>query len=71
MASLVATGCLSVPAGGMALERVEEMLASYGTDVALLIGGALLSAGDDLVSQARVFSRRVAEAATQSAGPDA
>jgi len=55
----------------MALERVEEMLASYGTDVALLIGGALLSAGDDLVSQARVFSRRVAEAATQSAGPDA
>jgi len=36
---------LPVPAGGLAVERVAEIVAFYGTDVMLLIGGALL-AGD-------------------------
>ncbi|MCX6451010.1 MAG: RuBisCO large subunit C-terminal-like domain-containing protein [Actinobacteria bacterium] len=33
------------PAGGMSIERIPEMLDSYGNDIALLIGGAL-SRGD-------------------------
>jgi ribulose-bisphosphate carboxylase large chain len=32
---------LPAPAGGMTLERVPEMIATYGADVALLIGGEL------------------------------
>jgi ribulose-bisphosphate carboxylase large chain len=34
---------IPVPAGGMTLQRVPEMLDFYGRDVLLLIGGALLS----------------------------
>jgi ribulose-bisphosphate carboxylase large chain len=49
-----------VPAGGMTLDRVEEMLEFYGRDVILLIGGALLAAGSDLTGQAQAFARRVA-----------
>jgi ribulose-bisphosphate carboxylase large chain len=37
---------LPVPAGGLALDRVDELVAFYGCDVMLLIGGALLGAGD-------------------------
>ena len=48
-----------VPAGGMTLDRVTEMLAFYDRDVILLIGGALLAAGDDLTQQVRAFTRRV------------
>lgn len=54
--------CLPVPAGGMAPERVEEMVGTYGTDVALLIGGALLAAGDGLDREAARFVARVAAA---------
>jgi ribulose-bisphosphate carboxylase large chain len=35
--------CVPVPAGGMLLERIPEMLDFFGTDVMLLIGGSLLS----------------------------
>ena len=49
-----------VPAGGMTLDRVTEMLEFYDRDVILLIGGALLAAGNDLTEQARAFTRRVA-----------
>lgn len=35
-----------MPGGGMTLERVPQMLAMYGSDVALLIGGALSAEGD-------------------------
>src|SRR3974377_184446 len=38
-----------VPAGGMTTARVPELLAFYGADVMLLIGGALLQAGSQLV----------------------
>ena len=51
--------CAPVPAGGMSVERVDEMLAFYGRDVILLIGGALLAAGDALAERAREFVTRV------------
>ncbi len=44
-----------VPAGGMTVERVPELLGFYGTDVMLLIGGSLLLAGDRLLERARAF----------------
>ena len=46
---------LPVPAGGMTVERVGEMLSFYGPDTMLLIGGALLSAGDELAAASRAF----------------
>jgi ribulose-bisphosphate carboxylase large chain len=51
-----------VPAGGMSVERVPEMIADYGSDTMLLIGGALLSAGDALPERSREFVTRVAAA---------
>jgi ribulose-bisphosphate carboxylase large chain len=53
---------LPVPAGGMSVERVEEMAASYGSDTMLLIGGGLLSARDQLLERSRDFVRAVAKA---------
>jgi ribulose-bisphosphate carboxylase large chain len=50
-----------VPAGGMTTERVPEMLAFYGADVMLLVGGALLAARERLAEEAARFSRSVAE----------
>jgi ribulose-bisphosphate carboxylase large chain len=35
-----------VPAGGMTVERTSELLDFYGADAILLIGGALLAAGE-------------------------
>jgi ribulose-bisphosphate carboxylase large chain len=48
-----------VPAGGMTLSRVAEMLDFYGTEVMLLIGGALLEAGEDLVEATASFTAAV------------
>jgi ribulose-bisphosphate carboxylase large chain len=53
-------GALPVPAGGMTVDRVPEMLDVYGRDTMLLIGGGLLSAGDELAKRAREFVARVA-----------
>jgi ribulose-bisphosphate carboxylase large chain len=50
---------LAVPAGGMLLERVDELLEFYGTDTMLLIGGNLLIARERLLERARDFVRRV------------
>ena len=50
-----------VPAGGMSVERVPEMIADYGTDTMLLIGGGLLAAGDALPERSREFARKVRE----------
>lgn len=50
---------LPVPAGGMTVERVDEMLDHYGTQCMLLIGGGLLTAGDALGERAREFVARV------------
>jgi ribulose-bisphosphate carboxylase large chain len=45
----------------MTTERVPEMLAFYGADVMLLVGGALLAARERLAEEAARFSRSVAE----------
>jgi ribulose-bisphosphate carboxylase large chain len=50
---------LPVPAGGMSVERVPEMVADYGADTMLLIGGGLLSAGEDLLARSREFVESV------------
>lgn len=44
-----------VPAGGMTVARVPEMLESYGRDTMLLIGGALLDARERLLEKSREF----------------
>ena len=48
-----------VPAGGMSLQRVPEMVRFYGRDVILLIGGDLHRHGPDLTASCREFSRLV------------
>lgn len=53
---------LPVPAGGMSVERVPEMIVAYGLDTMLLIGGGLLSAGDALPARCREFVTAVATA---------
>lgn len=52
---------LPVPAGGMTLDRVGDMKASYGEDAMFLIGGGLLTAGDRLLERCREFVAMVAE----------
>lgn len=56
-----------VPAGGMSVERVPEMLEVYGRDVCLLIGGGLLSAGRELASRGREFVDSVRTLSQRSA----
>jgi ribulose-bisphosphate carboxylase large chain len=51
---------MPVPAGGMKLERVDELVDFYGPDTMLLIGGDLLIAGDRLVERGREFADSVA-----------
>jgi ribulose-bisphosphate carboxylase large chain len=54
---------LPMPAGGIKYQNVSEILAFYGTEVVLLIGGGLYEAGDDsaLYARALEFVRHVAE----------
>ena len=59
---------LPVPAGGMKVERVAELVAFFGIDTMLLIGGSLLQAGDALRERSRVFVANVERVAlTQNA----
>jgi ribulose-bisphosphate carboxylase large chain len=44
-----------VPAGGMTTDRITELLEFYGPDTMLLIGGGLLTAGDNLVQETAAF----------------
>ena len=46
---------LPVPAGGLTTDRVAELVAFYGPDVMLLIGGALLAPPDRLAARTRSF----------------
>ena len=46
---------LPVPAGGMTVERVPEMIETYGPDTMLLVGGGLLVAKERLLDRAREF----------------
>ena len=47
------------PGGGMSLERIPEMLETYGKDLIFLIGGGLFRHGPDLVESCRHFRRMV------------
>lgn len=53
---------LPVPAGGMSVERVREMVGFYGTDVMLLVGGTLYRARERLGERAGEFVRRMRSA---------
>jgi ribulose-bisphosphate carboxylase large chain len=46
---------LPTPAGGMSVERCAEMVAEFGADTMLLIGGSLLIAREHLGERARAF----------------
>jgi ribulose-bisphosphate carboxylase large chain len=48
-----------VPAGGMSLQRVPELLEFYGKEAILLVGGDLHRRGPDLVESCREFRRLV------------
>ena len=54
---------LPVPAGGIKYQNVADVLAFYGTEVILLMGGGLYEAGDDTALYARAleFVRQVSE----------
>jgi ribulose-bisphosphate carboxylase large chain len=52
---------LPVPAGGMTLDRVPEMLDFYGPDAMLLIGGSLLAARERLTEETAAFVAAVAQ----------
>ncbi|MDR2181290.1 MAG: ribulose 1,5-bisphosphate carboxylase large subunit [Treponema sp.] len=43
------------PAGGMSLDKIPDMIAGYGNDTLILIGGGLFSAGGDLAANCRRF----------------
>jgi ribulose-bisphosphate carboxylase large chain len=50
-----------VPAGGMTVARVPEMLDFYGSDVMLLIGGSLLAARERLTEETAAFAALVGQ----------
>ena len=50
---------LPVPAGGMKIGRVPEILAFYGADAMLLIGGDLLAARERMTQVAAAFQKAV------------
>jgi ribulose-bisphosphate carboxylase large chain len=56
-----AAGAVPVPAGGMTLARVPELLDFYGTDAMLLIGGSLLAARERLPEATAEFVAAVAD----------
>lgn len=51
---------LAVPAGGITLNRVTELLDFYGPDTMLLIGGNLLMAGHRITEESAAFVKAVA-----------
>ena len=55
---------LPVPAGGMRVERCPEMLAAFGPDTMLLIGGDLLAAGPAMPARAAAFASALRAART-------
>jgi ribulose-bisphosphate carboxylase large chain len=60
---------LPVPAGGMTIERVDEMIEGYGPDTMLLIGGGLLAAKDQLLMKSREFVAAVKRHRTHRGQP--
>jgi ribulose-bisphosphate carboxylase large chain len=58
-----------VPAGGIRVDRVPELLTFYGPDCILLIGGSLYQAGDALFDRTKALVDEVARVASE--GPAA
>jgi S-methyl-5-thioribulose 1-phosphate isomerase len=56
---------LPVVGGGMTVDRVDDILAAYGVDCMLLVGGSLLEAGEGLVERSRDFVARVRDYPSQ------
>jgi len=56
---------LPVPAGGIRLDAITELLQFYGPDCMLLIGGGLYEAGDRMGEATRTLVERVANAAAR------
>ena len=56
-----------VPAGGMTVERTEEIIRFFDLDTVLLIGGNLLEAGDAMLERTRALVARVDHAAARVA----
>lgn len=54
---------LPVPAGGIRVERIGELVDFYGRDCMLLIGGSLYEAGDELFERTRALVEQVARVA--------
>ena len=62
----IATACRSklgrfktiwpTPAGGMKLDRIDEMRRAFGDDTLFFIGGALMEQGPDLEKDAQLFA---------------
>jgi ribulose-bisphosphate carboxylase large chain len=50
---------LAVPAGGITLNRVSELLDFYGPDTMLLIGGNLLLARERITGESAAFAQAV------------
>ncbi len=48
-----------IPAGGMTLERMPELVEFYGSEAIFLIAGGLYSHGPDLLQSSREFRRSV------------
>ncbi|HEX3233715.1 MAG TPA: RuBisCO large subunit C-terminal-like domain-containing protein [Gemmatimonadales bacterium] len=67
--SLLARPAFPMPAGGIRLEQVPELLTFYGRDCILLIGGSLYEAGDALFDRTKALVDEVARAASE--GPAA
>jgi ribulose-bisphosphate carboxylase large chain len=57
---------LPVPAGGMSLGRLPELLDFYGSRAMILIGGALLSTRERLTSETARFAAEVAASSARS-----
>jgi ribulose-bisphosphate carboxylase large chain len=55
-----------VPAGGIQVERVPELLDFYGPDAILLIGGSLYEAREGMFERTRTLVDRVARAAAEA-----
>ena len=55
-----------VPAGGMGLKRIPELIGVYGRDCCLLIGGDLHAQGKDLTATCRDFMDAVQAASSDS-----
>ena len=57
-----------VPAGGIKVERVPELLRFYGPDTVLLLGSSLYEAGDGLFERTRALVDQVVRLSTEAVG---